>query len=429
MAPSQPRADHRARGEVINRIPTRVAVAAMAAILLAAGCSSTGDSDKTIPQKDTTSKSPDSAGLGLVIRPGQDLLAHQGVAVLALDRETLQIRKQVTVPEPVAPGLLAGTGSHSRSFDSTFHHALLGAGGMSASGADGALKVADLTAAGTDKAVLTLSREQLTAAGVIGTISGAQFTGSPKASELWFQTSPADSPSGETWSSATSSRYKITSLWSVNVKDWQAGRHTVQKVEVPADIQEYWRSQECQTAFSRNPGQEGFTPWSCWLVDASGIPVASGPVGARTVKGTVDTAWTNPAKGMGTEKATFSYVRGSDGKPAAPLSVSGPGGNGASTLDGTSGLIDSGSAARGERKMWRFTTAGAELKLQPLSKTLPVSADTDEETELWAFPDGRAVAKVGGGAPTGWILTEAGEWKNVGPWPAELQEAEVEPTA
>ncbi|MFI5749001.1 hypothetical protein ACIBBE_24415 [Streptomyces sp. NPDC051644] len=413
----------------MNRFPTR-AVAAAAAVLLAAGCSSSGDNGKGTPAKDNSAKPRQTAGPGLEIRPGKDLVAHQGVAVAALDRETLQIRKQVTVPEPVAQGQLAGTGSRSRVFDSSFRYALLGESGLSASAPDGTLKVADLTAAGSGKAVLTLTREQLTAAGATGAISGAQFTGSPKEPELWFQTTAADSPTGENWSSSTSSQYKITSLWSVNVKNWQAGNRTAQKHDVPAQVQMYWRSQECQTAFSRNPGQEGFTSWSCWLVDASGIPVASGPARASTVSGTVDTGWTNPASGTGSEKVTFSYVKGSDGKPARPLSVSGAGGNGASTLDGMSGLIDSGSAAQSERKMWRFTTAGSQLKLQALPKALPPSTSTDDETDLWVFPDGQAVAKVeDSDAATGWILTADEEWKKVGPWDADLQDAEVLTTA
>lgn len=413
----------------MNRFPTR-AVAAAAAILLAAGCSSTDDHAKNTPDKSGKKKTPQATGAGLQIRPGKDLLVHQGVAIAALDRDTLQIRKQITLPEKVAQGQLAGTGSHSRSFDSHFHYALLGASGMGSSAADGALKVADLTAAGTNKAVLSLSREQLTAAGVTGTVSGAQFSASPKGPELWFQTTAADSPSGETWSSSTASQYKITSLWSINVKDWQAGRHTAQKHTVPADVQQYWKSQECQTAFSRSAGQDSFTPWSCWLVDAANVPVASGPEDSRSVKGTVDTGWTNPASGTGSEKATFSYLKGSNGKPATPVSVSGAGGNGASTLDGTSGLIDSGSAARGERKMWRFTTAGSKLKLKGLAQALPPAADSDDETELWAFPDGGAVAKAEeGDAATGWILNTSGKWKKIGPWAEDLQDAEVEPTA
>ncbi|MFF3734080.1 hypothetical protein ACFYXM_28180 [Streptomyces sp. NPDC002476] len=414
----------------MNRFPTR-AVAAAAAVLLAAGCSSSGGEGKSTPAKNDSAKPSQTAGPGLEIRLGKDLVAHQGVAVAALERETLQIRKQVTVPEPVAQGQLAGTGSRSRVFDSSFEYALLGESGMSASAPDGALKVADLAAAGSGKGVLTLTREQLTAAGVTGTVSGAQFTGSPKEPELWFQTTAADSPTGETWSSSTAGQYKITSLWSVNVKDWQAGStRTVRKHDVPAEVQTYWKSQECQTAFSRSPGQEGFTPWSCWLVDAAGTPVASGPVSARTVRGTVDTGWTNPASGTGSEKVTFSYVKGSDGKPALPLSVSGAGGNGASTLDGMSGLIDSGSAAQSERKMWRFTTVGSQLKLKELPKALPATTSTDGETELWVFPDGQAVAKVeDGDAATGWILTADQEWKKVGPWAADLQDAEIHTTA
>ncbi|MFS0691674.1 hypothetical protein [Streptomyces nitrosporeus] len=408
----------------MNRFPTR-AVAAAAAVLLAAGCSSSGDDGKSTPGKDSSAKPSQTPGLGLEIRPGKDLVAHQGVAVAALDRETLQIRKQVTVPEPVAQGQLAGTGSRSRVFDSSFQYALLGESGMNASGPDGALKVADLAAAGTDKAVVTLTREQLTAAGVTGAVSGAQFTGAPKSPELWFQTTPADSPAGETWSSSTADKYKITSLWSVNLKDWQAGKHTARKHEVPAEVQAYWKSQECQTAFSRNPGEEGYTPWSCWAVDGVGVPVASGPASARTVNGTVDTGWTNPASGTGSEKVTFSYVKGSDGKPALPLSVS-AGGNGASTPDGMSGLVDSGSAAKNERKMWRFTTAGSQLKLEELPKALPAAASSDDETELWVFPDGQAVAKVeNGDTATGWILTADQQWKKIGPWADELLDAEV----
>lgn len=413
----------------MNRFPTR-AVAAAAVVLLAAGCSSSGGDGKSTPAKDSSAKPSQTPGPGLEIRLGKDLVAHQGVAVAALDRETLQIRKQVTVPEPVAQGQLAGTGSRSRVFDSSFQYALLGESGMGAGGPDGALKVSDLAAAGSDKAVLTLTREQLTAAGVTGAVSGAQFSGSPESPQLWFQTTAADSPTSETWSSSTADKYKITALWSVNVKGWRAGNHTARKHEVPAEVQAYWKSQECQTAFSRNPGQEGFTPWSCWLVDAAGVPVASGPANARTVNGTVDTGWTNPASGTGSEKVTFSYVKGGDGKPALPLSVSGPGGNGASTLDGMSGLVDSGSAAKSERKMWRFTTAGSQLKLKELPKALPAAASSDDETELWAFPDGQAVAKAeDGDTATGWILTVDQQWKKIGPWPADLLDAEVLTTA
>ncbi|MGW0673169.1 hypothetical protein [Streptomyces sp. NPDC002746] len=413
----------------MNRFPTR-AVAAAAVVLLAAGCSSSGNDSTSTPTKGSSVEPSQTPGPGLEIRPGKDLVAHQGVAVAALDRETLQIRNQVTVPEPVAQGQLAGTGSRSRVFDSSFQYVLLGESGMNSSGPDGALKVADLAAAGSDKAVLTLTREQLTAAGVNGAVSAAQFTGSRKSPQLWFQTTAADSPTSETWSSSTAATYKITSLWSVNIKDWQAGKHTARKHEVPTEVQAYWKSQECQTAFSRSPGQEGFTPWSCWLVDAAGVPVASGPTNARTVNGTVDTGWTNPASGAGSEKVTFSYVKGSDGKPALPLSVSGAGGNGASALDGMSGLVDSGSAARSERKMWRFTTAGTQLKLKELPKALPTAASSDDETELWVFPDGQAVAKVeAGDTATGWILTADQQWKKIGPWAADLQDAEVLTTA
>lgn len=410
----------------MNRHTIRAAAAA-AIVLLAAGCSSTDDHGKQPNDENKKKQTPPTTATGWEIRPGKDLIAHQQSAIVAVDRDTLQIRKQVTVPDPVASGRLSGTGSTSRSFDSTFHYALLGPGGMG-SGADGALKVADLTVAGTDKAVLTLGREDLTAAGATGAISGAQFSASSKGPELWFQTTAADAPAGENWSSATSDQYKITSLWSVNVKDWQAGRKTATKHAVPADIQSYWKSQECQTAFSRNAGEEGFTPWSCWLLDATGTPVASGPASARAVKGTVDTGWTNPTTGSGTEKITFSYLKGSDGKPATPVSVAGPGGNGASILSGLSGIVDSGPAAKSERKMWRFTTSGSDLKLSPLPKTLPPS--TDAETKLWAFPDGQAVAKVKeGDTSTGWILTGSGEWKKIGPWVADLEDAEVTPTA
>jgi hypothetical protein len=413
----------------MNRFPTR-AVAAAAAVLLAAGCANSGNDSKNTPAKNSSTSPPQTTTPGLGIRPGKDLVAHQGVAVAAVDRESLRIRKQVTLPEPVAQGQLAGTGSRSRVFDGSFRYVLLGEGGISAGAPDGALKIADLAAAGSAKAVLTLTREQLTAAGVTGAVSGAQFSRSPKAPELWFQTAAADAPTGETWSSSTAGEYKITSLWSVNVKDWQAGKHTVRKHEVPGDVQAYWKSQECQTAFSRNPGQEGFTPWSCWLVDAAGAPVASGPANARTVNGTVDTGWTNPASGAGSEKVTFSYVKGSDGKPALPLSVSGAGGNGASTLDGMSGLVDSGSAARSERKMWRFTTDGSRLKLKELPEALPVVASGDSETALWVFPDGQAVAKVqDGDTATGWVLTAGQQWKKIGPWAADLQDAEVVTTA
>ncbi|MEV8335597.1 hypothetical protein [Streptomyces niveus] len=413
----------------MNSFPSR-ATAAAVAVLLAAGCSSTGDSDS--PTDGRQSAKTPVADARFEIRPGKDLVAHQGVAVAAIDRETLRVRAQTTVPEPITTGLLAGTGSVSRSFDRSFRYALLGAGGVSAEGAGGALKVADLTAAGSDGAVLTLTREQLTAAGVTGTVSGAQFSASAGRPHLWFQTTASDSPSGETWSGATSGQYKITMLWSVDVKAWQAGDRNAARHKVPPAVQEYWQSQECQTAFSRSAGQEGFTPWSCWLVDAAGVPVPSGPADARTVTGTADTGWTNPAAGAGagSEKATFSYVKGSDGKPATPVSVSGAGGNGASTLDGTSGLIDSGPAASGERKMWRFTTVGAQLKLQELSTALPPSSNSDDDTQLWAFPDGRAVARVEeGDSSTGWILTAAGKWKKTGPWAADLQDAEVGPTA
>ncbi|MFF2228292.1 hypothetical protein ACFVV7_33800 [Streptomyces globisporus] len=413
----------------MNRFPTRVAAAA-AAVLLAAGCSdSASDNGKNGPAQEDSTKPSQVAGPGLAIRPGKDLLAHQGVAVAALDRVTLQIRKQVTVPEPVSQGQLAGTGSRSRVFDGSFRYALVGESGMGAQAPDGALTVADLNATG-GKAVVAMSRAQMTAAGVTGTISGAQFTGSSAEPELWFQTTQADHPSGESWSSSTADQYKITSLWSVNIKHWQAGHRTAQKHPVPADVQAYWKSQDCQTAFSRSPGQETFTPWSCWTVDAAGTPVASGPEDERTVSGTADTGWTNPASGTGTEKATFSYVKGSDGKPALPLSVSGAGGNGTSTLDGMSGLIDSGSAASSERKMWRFTTEGSQLKLTELPAALPAAAAADGETELWAFPDGQAVAKAeDGDTASGWILSADGKWQKTGAWPADLQDAEVLTTA
>lgn len=410
----------------MNRYTIRAAAAA-AVVLLAAGCSSTDDSGKS-PNDDNKKKETPAAAAGLKIRPGKDLIAYQQSAIAAVDRDTLKIRKQVTVPEPVSSGRLAGTDSSSRTFDSSFRYALLGPAGMGSGTADGTLKVADLTAAGTGKAVLTLSREDLTAAGATGAISSAQFTAAPRGPELWFQTTSADAPAAENWSSTTADQYKITALWSVNVKDWQAGRKTATKHAVPAAVQGYWKSQECQTAFSRNAGEEGFTPWSCWLLDASGTPVASGPAGERTVKGTADTGWTNPTTGSGTEKVTFSYLKGSNGKPATPLSVAGPGGNGASTLNGLSGIVDSGPAAKGERKMWRFTTSNGKLKLTALRNALPPS--TDEETKLWTFPDGRAVAKVTkGDTATGWVLTSSGTWKKTGPWAADLKDAEIATTA
>ncbi|MFF1714377.1 hypothetical protein [Streptomyces sp. NPDC058268] len=406
----------------MNRFPTR-AMAAAATVLLAVGCSSTSD-DKNTQPKDKTKDSPPAAAAGLEIRPGKDLVVHQGSVIEALDAESLQIRKQITVPDPVAKGQLAGTGHHSRAFDTSFRYALVGEGAMTANDAKGALKVADLTAAGTGKAVLAIGREQLNAAGATGTISGAQFTQSAKGPELWFQTTPADSPSGETWSSSTASQYKITSLWSVNIKDWQAGKHTATKHPVPQEVQAYWQTQECQTAFSRGPLQDSFTPWSCWFVDGADTPIASD----RSVKGNADTGWRNPAgSSSATQKVTFNYLKSSGGKPGSPVSVGGAGGNGASTLDGMSGVIDSGSAAS-ERKMWRFTTAGTELKLTALPDALAPS--TSAKTELWALPGGRAVAKVEeGDAATGWILTADGAWKKVGPWLADLEDADIEPTA
>ncbi|MEU1824264.1 hypothetical protein ABZ502_17775 [Streptomyces abikoensis] len=410
----------------MNRSTIRAAAAA-AIVLLAAGCSSTDDSGRqTDNGKDKKSPSMSTAS-GLEIRPGKDLVVYQQSAIAALDRETLQVRKQVTVPEEVSAGRLAGTDGRSRTFDSSFRYALLGQAGISGSDAEGVLKIADLTAAGTGKAVLSLTREALNAAGATGTISAAQFTASTKGPELWFQTTSVDAPAGENWSSATADQYKITALWSINVKDWQAGHKTAVKHDVPEDIQTYWKSQECQTAFSRSAGDEGLTPWSCWLLDASGTPVASGPAGVRAVQGTVDTGWTNPAKGTGTEKITFSFLKGNDGKPATPVNAGGAGGNAASTLNGLSGIIDSGSAAKGERKMWRFSTSGAELKLTELPKVLPPSTG---ETKLWAFPDGQAVAKVKeGDLSTGWILTSGGDWKKIGPWVADLEDAEIAPTA
>lgn len=404
------------------------AVAAAAVVLLSAGCSSAGDDSKNGPSPEKNNPAQASS-TGLEIRPGKDLLVHQGVSVAALDRESLVVVKEVTVAEPIAPGRLAGTDGHSRVFDGAFRYALLGADGISSSGVDGSIKVADLTAAGTEKALLSLSREQLSAAGATGTVSGVQFSAQSGEPELWFQTVGADSPNGTSWSSSTADKYTISSLWSVNVKDWQAGNLSVKNREIPAEVQQYWKSKKCQTAFSQGPGQEGFTPWSCWLVDATGTPVASGSSSARTVQGSVSTGWTNPAKGADSEKITFSYLKGSDGKPASPVSVSGAGGNAASTLDGTSGIIDSGAAAQGVRKTWKFVTAGTKLKLTELPTALPTT-DSETETLLWAFPDGYAVAKVGSGDnSTGWTMNAEGEWQRVGAWQADLDDAEIEPTA
>ncbi|MFE3629435.1 hypothetical protein [Streptomyces goshikiensis] len=397
----------------MNRLTIRVAAAA-AVVLLASSCSSNDDPAKPDNAGDKVTSPAPSAAAGLQIRPGKDLIAHQGSAIAALDRDTLALRKQVTVPEPVASGKLSGTGAQSRSFSSTYQYALLGSGGMSSD--SGTLKVADLTAVGTSNAVVTLSREDLTAAGVKGAISSAQF--SVQGSELWFQTTAADAPAGENWTSSTADQYKISSLWSVDIKDWQAGRKTAVKHPVPADVATYWKSQECQTAFSRNAGEESFTPWSCWLLDTAGTPVATGPAADHVTKGSV-------AAGTGSGKVTFSYVKGSGGKPAGTLSVAGPGGGGASTPDGLSGIVDSGPATQGQRTMWRFTTTGSTLKLTALDTVLPTAG----EAKLWAFPDGQAVAKVTDDDTTGWTLTSDGQWKKTGPWPADLADADVVATA
>ncbi|MCZ0984305.1 hypothetical protein O1L60_46970 [Streptomyces diastatochromogenes] len=69
---------------------------------------------------------------------------------------------------------------------------------------------------------------------------------------------------------------------------------------------------------------------------------------------------------------------------------------------------------------------GSQLKLEELPKALPAATGSDDETELWVFSDGQAVAKVeSGDTATGWILTADQQWKKIGPWADELLDAEV----